>query len=501
MKKFILLMLTAALVALPVLSCAGDDGGGTQSPGPGDERRETPGDTPDGGDIQGTDDTNGEPEELRFPDLPDVNFGGYEFRILNSADDNQLFILTQLVAEEETGEALNDAIFRRNRRMEERFGFTLVQLDGPGPAQVRDRARRSIQAASDDFDLAMVTATDALPMAQEGLFEMIDRVPHVDLTQPWWDQDMNRDFSIGRRLFFTSGDFSFNQYSVTVPLIFNKEMHADLGLDCPYTLVREGRWTLERFAEQGRAALRDLNGDGIFDHTDQWGFAAQSHVFTPAIMNGIGTRYIVKDADDLPVLNINNEGFIQRFLMAYDFLSEGWVFDGRRPGQGDPRNMFLNNHALFYGALMNNATQFRAMDADFGILPFPKFDEQQEYHISGTGLPHVMCIPVTTADLERTGIILEALNAESRLTTLTVYYDTMVVNQIMNRDEESAEMLDLVFANRIYETGRFYWETHVAAPLANAVRDFNRDIASIIERHEAAALAAIETTIEAFLTN
>jgi len=138
------------------------------------------------------------------------------------------------------------------------------------------------------------------------------------------------------------------------------------------------------------------------------------------------------------------------------------------------------------------------MENDFGILPIPKFDEQQPYHIASTGLPHVMCIPVTTSDLERTGIILEALNAESRLTTLTVYYDTMLVTQVA-RDEESGEMLDIIFANKIYETGRKFWETNVAGPISGAMANGNRDIVSIIERSEARAVRDIETAIDAFL--
>ena len=494
MKKLILLMLAVTLAAMPVLSCATttDDPGVPQDQNdPAARAPETP--------------ENGEPEEeetveaLRFPDLPDVNFGGYNFRILNSADAQQAWILTQLVAEEETGEPMNDAIFRRNRRIEERFGFNLVQIDGPGPANVRDRMRISIQAGSDDFDLGMMTPEQALSLAQPGLLEMIDMVPHVDLTKPWWDQDMIRDFSIGRRVFFTSGDFSFNQYSVTIPLIFNKELHADLGLDCPYTLVREGRWTIDRLGEQARAAARDLDGDGVMGPNDQWGFMGLTHVYTLAMMNGVGARYIIKDADDMPMLNMNTEGFISRFYAVFDIMTEGWLFDGGAHGMGRPEPVFLEGRALFWAELMNWATILRGMDADFGILPVPKLNEQQEHHISGTGLPHVMAIPITTQDLERTGIILEALNAESRLTTRTVYFDTMLVNQIMNRDEESAEMLDIIFANRVYETGRFFWEAHVAGPIHTAMRAGNRDLVSILERHEPAALAAITATINAFV--
>ena len=494
MKKFILLMLIISLVALPVLSCApAEDDVGSQNQNDPAREQETP--------------VNGEPDEeetveaLSFPDLPDVNFEGYIFRILNSADDFQAWILTQLIAETETGEPLNDAIFRRNRRMEDRFGFSLIQIDGPGPAPVRDRIRTSVQAGSDDFDLGLMLPEQALSLAQPGLIEMIDMVPHIDLSRPWWDQDMNRDFSIGNRIFFTSGDFSFNQYSVTMCLLFNKELHADLGLDCPYTLVHEGRWTIDRFGEQARAALRDLDGDGVFGPNDQWGYMAHAHVYTVAILSGLGTRYIVKDEHDMPVFNLNTEAFISRFHAAFDILTEGWLFDGDASGMPNPYPIFLEGRALFWTELINWASILRGMDSDFGILPHPKLDEQQEHHISGMGRPHVMVIPVTTSDLERTGIILEALNAESRLTTLSVYYDTMLVNQVLNRDEESAVMLDIIFANRNYDLGRQFWSANTADPITAAMRAADRDIVSVIERNEPAANAAIQRTIEAFLDN
>ena len=499
MKKLILLIMTAALVVLPVLSCAADNDGGNQIQNDSHEAENAQ--PPGADDTEDLPGENGEPEELRFPDLPEVDFGGYNFRILNAAVGTQPHILFQLVAEEETGELLNDAIFRRNRRMEERFGFNLVETGFPTMVAIRDSARRSVQAGSDDFDLAMMQTVQALPLAQDGLLEMIDRIPYIDLTAPWWDQDMIRDLSLGHRLFFATSDFSFSHYSATLSIIFNQQIHSDLGLDCPYTLVREGRWTIDRFAEQARAAQRDLTGDGTYGEHDQWGFVSNSLIYPIGILNGIGARYVIKDADDMPVLNLNTEAFISRLNVAIDILMEGWLWCHNRPGNIRSEEMFFNGRGLFWTELLNWAVVLRGIDFDFGILPFPKLNEQQERHITGTGHPHVKSIPVTTADLARTGIIIEALSAESRLTTLDVYLDTMLVNQLMNRDEESAEMLDIIFSNRVYEIGRKYWNDQVSLPIQHAFRDGNRDMVSVIERNEAAANAAIQRTIEAFLYN
>ena len=484
-----------SLIAVPVLSCTADVDNVHQNGADMAEERGVPA---NGGTDEPNDDTV---DELRFPDLPNVNFGEYEFRILNTGEDFFPWILKTLVVEEETGEALNDSIFRRNRRIEERFGFTLVQIDATGPSPVRDRARLSIQAGSDDFDLVMTGPGYAIPLVQEGMFEMLDRIPYIDLSQPWWDHDMIRDYSIGGRVLFVASDFTFNHYSVTQVLLFNKELHADLGLDCPYQLVNEGRWTIERLGEMGRAAVRDLNADGVINHHDQLGLVSFSHIKAITMMNGIGARYVIKDADDMPQLNMNTEGFISRFIALFDILTDGnWVYDSSRPDAPvHPNDLFLNNQALFWADILNWATTFRAMDSDFGILPMPKLNEQQEYYIAGVGIPHTMNIPITSTDLERTGIILEALSAESRITTRPVYFDTMLVNQVMNRDEESAEMLDIIFANRVYEKGRHFWNAHMVGPVANAFRDFDRDIVSRIEMHQAAATADIERTVAAFL--
>ena len=489
MKKFILLILIVALTAAFILSCAADgDGGQPDSPVLSGE--ETPASEEDA-------ETAEEYETLVFPDLPDVDFEGYDFRIISTVGQGHL--LSTLIVEEETGVPLDDAIFRRNRRMEERFGFNLVLIDVPNPETARDRARLFARAGTDDFDMAMMEPAHAIALAQDGLLEMIDNIPHIDLSQPWWDQDMNSNFSIGGRILFTVSDFSFNQYSVTMGILFNKQLHADLALDDPYQLVRDGKWTMETFARQARAGQRDLTGTNVFDHNDQWGFVAPYHVYTPAFIIGMGEMHVIKDEYDMPVLNMNTPGFINSFLTLFDMIAEGWHWDPWREGIGEPADMFLNNRTLFWSDLLNWAVRLRAMDTDFGILPMPKLNEQQPYHISEGAFPHVMTIPTTTSDFERTGIILEALSAESRITTLNIYLDTMLVNQVLNRDEESGEMLDIIFSNRVYDMGKLFWRDITTGPIAAAMRNNNRDIVSVIERNERLAERAIERTIGAFL--
>jgi hypothetical protein len=94
------------------------------------------------------------------------------------------------------------------------------------------------------------------------------------------------------------------------------------------------------------------------------------------------------------------------------------------------------------------------MEADFGIVPIPKWDESQadyrctvNFHVSTC-----ITIPITDGDPERTGVFLEALGCKSKYTLQPAYYD-IALNGKYVRDEESSDMLDIIFANRVYDIG------------------------------------------------
>jgi len=96
------------------------------------------------------------------------------------------------------------------------------------------------------------------------------------------------------------------------------------------------------------------------------------------------------------------------------------------------------------------------MEADFGIIPYPKYDENQaRYYVrSGGGWPKI--VPAHAPNPERTSIILEALAAESRNTVVPAFKEINLKTKI-SRDNESAEMLDLIFNSGFGDVGTFLW--------------------------------------------
>ena len=94
-------------------------------------------------------------------------------------------------------------------------------------------------------------------------------------------------------------------------------------------------------------------------------------------------------------------------------------------------------------------------------------------------------------DLERTGAIIEALSAEGYYTLKPAYYETVLKGKSV-RDDESSEMLDIIFANRVYDLEYMYDWGGIVAPLYNS----DGNVASLIASKYDAAVEAMNKTIE-----
>ena len=495
-KRVILKILFVCMIMLSVscliLSC-GNDGG-------------TP-DIPENAKDSGNDNAgNPEATQEQKPalDLPEIKYDGYAFRILNVPQSEVTWVYTTLCANEENGDGVNDAVYRRNKLAEDRFGIEIKEITGSSRKDVYQKAANVIKAGADDYDLVMLSLDDAGPvgLAQTGMLADYNQIPYIDLTQIWWDRDIVRDLSVGGRNYFVAGDFSMMHYGNTMGMIFNKKLLVDLGLESPYGAVKAGKWTFDKFHEMTKNASKDLDGDGVFTKSDQYGYMAHTFVWAQGFMASAGQQMISKDKDDMHAFNMKDEKFIETYKKLLEIMYDGDIlFDTELAGDHDlPYLAFPNNQVLFYSNVIHNVVRFRDMESDFGIIPFPKFDENQSGYLTYIYPPPVMCVPVTAQNLERTGVILEALCYESTDTVIKAYYDVLLKTKI-SRDDESEGMLDIIFQNRFYSIADIFYfgETYNQFYQLSQKKDAN--LASWIEKNEAKIIAAIDKNNQAFSKN
>ena len=161
--------------------------------------------------------------------------------------------------------------------------------------------------------------------------------------------------------------------------------------------------------------------------------------------------------------------------------------------------MFQNNQALFIQQLLQLIPKLREMDADFGVLPYYKYDEAQDTYYNTVGSWHsvFLCLPKVQKDATRTGVIVEALAAESLYTVTPAYYDVTLKDKVA-RDKDSAEMLDLIFETRTYDLGWYYAIGTYNESTMNLFRNYQSDFTSMYKKMEKVANKYISKLNEAF---
>lgn len=498
LRAYAVVLLAFCLCALPLSGCGGEkqDGGGVNENPTGEQTENT-------GQI--ADET---PEQARvYPDLPESDFGGYEFRILSRGPDyNVHWYAKDIYAEEENGDPINDAVFKRNKTVEDKYGVKIINI--PENGDLASRASKSIKANDDAFDMVCHGLSQVSALMADGYFYDLNNFPYIDLNAPWWDHKAAEQLTITGKLFATVGNCLITDKDATWIIMFNKKVLKDNSLDDPYRLVAGGAWTMDKMLEMMKAVAKDLNGDAKMDDADQWGLVSQ-YRNSLAFYNGAGEYTAKTDASGRPEIALYSNRSVDICEKIFELQADTNItinadeyiskYPGDRVWDDMQLVVFNTDRALFYYAGMNRVTLLRDMETDFGIIPPPKYDENQSgyYPSVEVGCTSSVAVPVTVPQKERTGIITEALCAESQYTLLPAYYDISLKTKFA-RDDESSEMLDLIFANRLYDIGHIYNWGDITGFFYAPFHKGTNTLASFWEKNEAKMTKALEKTIDKF---
>ena len=451
MKKTLALLLSAAMLLPLFASCGG-------KPDATDDSAETTVQT----EPVVTEDT---------PDVPDaaeLNIGG-DFNILVAGN----WAWNDYESDGTDGTVVDSAIFRRNKYMLDTYGVDVKNEDiveystAMGSGKGYMRLYTGYMSGTNEFDAAMIGTYDVATLAYSSVLEDLHEVPYIDLSKDYWDQKANEDLTINGRMFYTTGEISLSDNRSTNVLFFNKEMIKAYGLDNPYELVRNDEWTFDKFASMVKTVGEDLDQNGEYDGNDCFGLLSANDDKL-AMLAAARERIATIGEDGNIALTLYNERTVSiydKYLALCGDYSHtfNWQFDYRTGKSGlvasnEERVAMMNsNRALFYPHMMFYMDYLRDIETDFGILPFPKFDETQEEYGHAVSAWHseFLCIPQNVNSLERSGYVTELLAYRGKKLLTPAYYEKTLVGQY-TRDEESAEMLDLIFATRTYDVGYYY---------------------------------------------
>ena len=436
-KKLFALILAAAITCGLVSACSnGADGGAIDT----------------GESVTAADETVQTETTVIAPNIKAIDCGGRDYTILNRkvTPNYNGHPYAEFSAEEETGEVLNDAVYKRNLYIEEKYNLNIVSVEAE---DVFTEAQKTIMASDASFDLISIGPRYAFTLAINNLLQNINNLPYIDFDKQWWMSYVLESSSVGGKNYFMAGMMNIGMLNTVGITYLNKSLADTFNIKYPYEDVKAGIWTMDNMLSLSRIVTSDLNGDGKFDENDRYGIVCSSFAWQP-LYYGTDNLIIKKDQNDLPYFDSGNERMYDTLVKIIEMLNnkETTINVNHLTGYTDlgalTVEIFKTDKALFFIELIYGVPPLRDMESDFGILPMPKYDENQKRYSTYIHTQHstVMAVPVTNSDNELTGSLLEDFAYKSYELILPTFYDIMLKTKFA-RDNESAEMLDIIYEN------------------------------------------------------
>ncbi|MBQ4289787.1 MAG: hypothetical protein II719_01185 [Clostridia bacterium] len=434
--------------------------------------------------------------DIPEPELPELDFGGADFRMVRFAYVPEY---PDLWTDGLTGEVVNDAVFNRNLKIEEKFHIRMIQ---DPEASKGDTAVATLILAGDDRFSMVEDSTSAIGDSLSlGPYLDLTTLPYCDFEQIYWSTSMRAGSEVHGKLFAMGTDLTWQALARADFIYFNKRIAGEYDLPSPYRLVEENRWTIEQYLQLIRAVSKDLDGDGVMTERDLWGaiyHIGRRYGTFMQLYVGCGLHFTRTDENGGRVVDLDLEKAQEladrvKEVMNRDSvcaLDTDTLYNSDRFWGTDQLLLFSGGHALFAHETMEQMKVFREMEDDFGVVPNPKWDSDQEsyYHRASNG--GVIAVPSNVRDPEMTGAVLEYGSWLSHYTVLPAYYE-VTIKQKRTRDEDAIKMLDIIHDSIVYDFGDMYdpinmafyvWNSYEAGSFPRVIGTMTKKIQKSIDK-------------------
>lgn len=423
----------------------------------------------------------------------------YVFNVLYTETDEVYY---DFLAESLTGDVQNDAVFERNMMVEEKLNID-IEIAWKSIDAVNNTCRTQVQSGDQSFDM-FGGHRKSLALSYEGMQYDLTEIDTLDLTQEWWDQSYIEAISIYDSLYTIIGDIGVSTLLFISSMTFNKDMLDANHIAYPYDLVREGKWTLEALQNIIKDQGSDLNGDGVMKREDDLfsllGWATESAY---SLFYGADFAFVNRNASGEPLLEYDTEKLNTILEKVVDIwtMDNVYLYTGSAtvPEHEKTYAVFAEERAMFSDiALCKIGWFYTDMEDEYGIVPIPKLNEEQENYMSYLGFTiPVLFLPANAENPERTGTIMEACCTASYDHVTPQMYE--IVTKLKNtRDEDSAEMIEIIIRNKFIDTAHFYDIEGYGTLPTNVINSGSSNATSIIKAFERIANKEWEKILAAF---
>jgi len=417
----------------------------------------------------------------------DLNFGGKTWTIyVSTTSANDSYVAGN---EEKEGDIVNDAVWERNLKVQERLSF---KMDPVGNADTykdnHTKVSALILAGDPTYDLIMGMQTSMPQLVPQKMFVNAFELKHIDFDQPWWINDYMNELALGSDYrYILVSDFNTHAISYIRTNFFNKKLYEDLYGDPNelYKKVLDGKWMLEDMQKMVKDTYKDLNGDGVSDKDDQLGFYCNKlYASTDAFVYNSDVVFTQRDKDGFIELKMISDEAVILAEKLNSFFHETGV-NTQSGSDANHTAKFKADTVLFITGMLSNATSLRDMESDWVLLPMPIGPKEggawQDKYMSRVDHNFNLCIiPSTVEDKASTALILESMTF-NYFKIINKKVDTYAT--LYCRDDKSVEIANTIYNTSTFEISQFLysingyaWNSNVDGKIRDVVVNPNYDV-------------------------
>ncbi len=398
--------------------------------------------------------TKDDPQEITTPDItldetkPGLLFGQEDFDkdmtvLYYNSEIYNNFYFDEVT---EAGDVIKSALVERRFLVEEYLGVDVSGKSEGAEASIATALQRDQLAGLDQYQAALTHSYIGLGnlLSQGSVMDLYD-LEDISFDEDYWNLDAIESLEIGGKAYFGSSDYNIADVQT---VFYNKGLYEQVGLqENPYDLVREGKWTLETFMELCAVdgATKD-NGDKEWTKEDSYGLGVRADWEFIPLVTACEIEWLTGSGYRTLNMGPGNQKYQDLYEIVEELADAEWSYMYNW-GDNDNKVTIADGRFLFTMEPVKYAYKYLTTEVKFGILPYPKFNEEQkDYHsLDASG---VLCVPVTVKDKEMVGKTLECLAYFSADTVNVAYYERLLGTRVANAPDD-AEMLDTYIFGKI----------------------------------------------------
>lgn len=481
-KKHIIVLLLLSMTVIPAFSCSDSP----SEPGASEA-------TEAGVTVSEEENLSDLEKRQLIPDeLPERNFEGKIFRVAcEEAKSYEIF------SEELNGEVTNDVIFERNAAIEDRFNTAIENIV---VVDAHKHVVKTVTAMEDAFELVGYKAYLSYTSITAGCVRNWYDIPFANFEKPWYNKITNDASTFNGKLFNATCSLGVTAMQYTYAMFANSRVCDQYGwpVDKLYDLVYNNEWVYDQFNEIVTLIHADTNGDGKKDEDDLYGYESGSTHSFDVWLTAFDQKISGKDSEGKITIDLMTEKTVAALQKIYDLT------------YNNPSTYYFNAEYKEFTKFAESKigicpapfrvaySELREMKDSYAILPYPKWDANQEMYLTNIYDQYsAFSVPKTVFDedqLEFAGIVIEALNAESYKKVYPAFYDIALKNKY-TEDEDSARMVDIIMEGSNMDFSYMFGETNmqrIPYLFRDCINSKKTDIASEYAKKEKSLAESIE---------